>query len=51
MLVLSPKEILEETLSTKAEKGYSYLYKLKSRNGNIKITYNRYNDLSKINSK
>ena len=49
-LVLSPKEILEETLSTKAEKGYSYLYKLKSSNGNIEITYNRYNDLSKINS-
>ena len=27
-------------VSTKAEKGYSYLYKLKSSNGNIEITKN-----------
>ena len=49
-LVLTQTEILEEILEKKAEKGFSYLYKLKNNNGKIDITYNRYNDLSKINS-
>ena len=51
-LFLTPKEIHNEILEIKSQKGFTYLYKLENQNGNINIKYNRNSSiLDKINKK
>lgn len=51
-LSLTPKEIHNEVLEIKLQKGYTYLYKLENQDGKISIKYNRNsNILDKVNKK
>lgn len=51
-LSLTVDSVVSEKLEIKSKKGFSYIYKLENKDGNISIKYNRNNDiLSKINPK
>ena len=51
-IVLTQNELLSEQLEIKSQKGFTYLYKLESKNNDINIKYNRNSEkLLKINPK